>query len=84
MFGRCHDITSNEQRVLGWPDVPVEPVSRTFGLVAHRLEFAAYLPDDIGIDPLQGRTQLRLVEVAVSLEMMIPLDSLHFRQIGWK
>ena len=47
------------------PTYPVEPVSRTFGLVAHPLELAAYPPDDIGIDPLQGRTQLRLIEVAV-------------------
>src|SRR6266851_3368208 len=47
------------------PAYPVEPVSRAFGLVAHPLELAAYPPDDIGIDPLQGRTQLRLVEVAV-------------------
>src|ERR1700746_22016 len=47
------------------PTYPVEPVSRAFGLVAHPLELAAYPPDDIGIDPLQGRTQLRLVEVAI-------------------
>src|SRR6516164_1361529 len=44
---------------------PVKPISRTFGLVAHSLELATCPPDDIGIDPLQGRTQLRLVEVAV-------------------
>src|SRR5215831_4454274 len=44
---------------------PVKPISRTFGLVAHPLELATCPPDDIGIDPLQGRTQLRLVEVAV-------------------
>jgi hypothetical protein len=43
----------------------VEPISRAFGLVAHPLELAAYPPDDIGIDPLQGRTQLLLIEVAV-------------------
>ena len=33
--------------------------------MAHSLELATCPPDDIGIDPLQGRTQLRLVEVAV-------------------
>src|SRR5580692_8987217 len=33
--------------------------------MAHPLELAARPPNDIGIDPLQGRTQPRLVEVAV-------------------
>ena len=33
--------------------------------MAHPLELATCPPDDIGIDPFQGRTQLRLVEVAV-------------------
>src|SRR5215467_8397398 len=47
---------------------PVKPVSSTFGLMAHRLELAARPPDDIGIDPLQRRTQLRLVEVAVVVD----------------
>ena len=44
---------------------PVEPVSCAFGLMAHPLELVARPPNDIGIDPLQGRTQPRLVEVAV-------------------
>src|SRR5215467_12654695 len=47
------------------PAEPVKPISRAFGLVAHPLELTTRPPDDIGIDPLQGRTQLRLVEVAV-------------------
>jgi hypothetical protein len=33
--------------------------------MAHPLELAACPANDIGIDPRQGRTQLRLVEVAV-------------------
>ena len=51
----------------GWvgPEEPTKPISRSFGLVAHALELATRPPDDIGIDPLQGRTQLRPVEVAV-------------------
>src|SRR5512147_2900580 len=44
---------------------PVEPISSSLGLVAQALVLAACPPDDIGINPLQGRTQLRLVEVAV-------------------
>jgi len=47
------------------PAYPVEPVSRALSLVTHPLELAAYPPDDISIDPLQDRTQLRLIEVAV-------------------
>ena len=47
------------------PAYPVEPISRALGLVTHPLELAAYPPDDISIDPLQGRTQLRLIEVAL-------------------
>ena len=50
------------------PAYPVEPISRALGLVTHPLELAAYPPDDISIDPLQGRTQLRLVEVAVVVD----------------
>jgi hypothetical protein len=42
----------------------VEPVPRAFGPIAHPLELAAYPPNDIGIDPFQGRTQLRLEGVA--------------------
>ena len=52
-----------ERRVC--PTETLEPISSALGLVAHALEFAARPPNDIGIDPLQGRTQLRLVEVAV-------------------
>src|ERR1700688_4318973 len=44
---------------------PVEPISCTFGLMAHPLELAACPLDDIGIDPLESGTQLRLVEMAV-------------------
>lgn len=44
---------------------PGKPISSTLGLVAHRFELATRPPNDIGIDPHQRRTQLRLVEVAV-------------------
>src|SRR6478736_7679002 len=54
---------SEERRVC--PTETLEPISSALGLVAHALELAARPPNDIGIDPLQGRTQLRLVEVAV-------------------
>src|SRR5262249_57322408 len=44
---------------------PREPFPHAPGLVAHALELATRPPDDIGIDPDQGRTQLRRIEVAV-------------------
>src|SRR5882672_9214798 len=45
--------------------LPVEPSLPPLVWWAHALELATCPPDDIGIDPLQGRTQLRPVEVAV-------------------
>src|ERR1700751_6292941 len=64
------------------PAYPVEPISRAFGLVAHPLELAAYPPDDIGIDPLQGRTQLRLVEVTVVGDPAADARVVHLGQLG--
>src|SRR5215469_13160379 len=64
------------------PTYPVEPVSCTFGLGAHPLERAAYPPDDISIDPLQGRTQLRLIEVAVVGDPAADARVVHLGQFG--
>src|SRR5436190_6405459 len=61
---------------------PVKPISRALGLVAHPLELATCPPDDIGIDPLQGRTQLRLVEVAVVGDPAANARIVHLRQIS--
>ena len=44
---------------------PVKPISGTLGLVSQSLELSTRPPNDIGIDPFQGRTQSRLVEVAI-------------------
>ena len=52
--GRCYDIAASERTV-----------SRSFGLVTQPFVFLAHPADDIDIDPLQGRTQPRLVELAV-------------------
>jgi Mechanosensitive ion channel len=68
-FGSLGQITnfrwpmSKELRVR--PAQPVEPVSRTLGLMNHPLEFAACPSNDLGIDPRQGRTQPRRIEVTV-------------------
>ena len=71
----------SEERWVGTAE-PVEPISPTFGLVAHSLELATRPPDDIGIDPLQGRTQLRLVEVTVVDEPAADARVVHLRQLG--
>src|SRR4030088_701863 len=60
---------------------PVKPISRPFGLVAHPLELATCPPDDIEIDPLQGRTQLRLVEVAVVVDPAANARVVHLGQV---
>src|SRR6266566_1409288 len=56
---------------------PVKPVSRPLGLPTQPLELAARPADDIEIDPLQGRTQLRPVEVAVVVD-----PALNVRVVG--
>ena len=64
------------------PAYPIEPISRALGLVTHPLELAAYPPDDISIDPLQGRTQLRLIEVAVVGDPAADARVVHLGQFG--
>src|SRR6266480_3135191 len=71
----------SEERWVGTAE-PVKPISSSFGLVAHALELATRPPDDIGIDPLQGRTQLRLVEVTVVDDPAADARVVHLRQLG--
>src|ERR1700756_432810 len=47
---------------------PFKPISRALGLAAQPLELATRPADDIEIDPFQGRTQLRPIEVAVVVD----------------
>ena len=47
---------------------PIKPISRALGLATQPLKFATRPADDIEIDPHQGRTQLRPVEVAVVVD----------------
>src|SRR5438034_2541698 len=56
---------------------PIKPISRPLGLATQPLELAARPADDIEIDPLQGRTQLRPVEVAVVVD-----PALNVRVVG--
>src|SRR5436190_2669157 len=47
---------------------PLKPVSRPFGLVTQPLELPARPADDIDINPLEGRAQLRPIELAVVVD----------------
>ena len=47
---------------------PLKPISRPFSVVAKPLEFTARPANDIEINPRQGRTQLRSIEVAVVVD----------------
>src|SRR5215470_5848379 len=60
---------------------PVKPVSCPLGLPTQPLELAARPADDIEIDPLQGRTQLRLVEVAVVVDPAANARVVHRGQV---
>src|SRR5215475_406759 len=71
----------SQERWVGTAE-PVKPISCTFGLVAQSLELSTRPPDDIGIDPLQGRTQLRLVEVAVVGDPAANARVVHLDQFG--
>src|ERR1700731_38222 len=70
-----------EERGVG-PAEPVKPISCAFGLVAQSLELSTRPPNDIGIDPLQGRTQLRLVEVAVVGDPAANARIVHLSQLS--
>ena len=62
----------------------MEPVRTSLvplGLMAHPLELAARPPNDIGIDPLQGWTQPRLVEVAVIADPAANARVVHLGQL---
>src|SRR5437667_3590941 len=60
---------------------PIKPISRPLGLATQPLELTARPADDIEIDPLQGRTQLRLVEVAVVVDPAANARVVHRGQI---
>ena len=60
---------------------PIKPVSRPFGLATQPFEFAARPADDIEVNPRQGRTQLRSVEVAVVVDPASNARVVHLGQI---
>src|SRR5438309_5748554 len=60
---------------------PIKPISRPLGLATQPLELAARPADYIEIDPLQRRTQLRLVEVAVVVDPAANAWVVHLGQV---
>src|SRR5947209_9603412 len=60
---------------------PIKPISRPLGLATQPLEFTARPADDIDIDPLQGRTQLRPIEVAVVVDPALNIRIVRLSQI---
>src|SRR5271165_4086932 len=66
-----------------WIDTakPLKPVSRSFGFVTQPLELPARPADDIGIDPLEGRTQVRPIEVAVVVDPAFDVRIAYLSQI---
>jgi hypothetical protein len=68
-------------RYLGSPDVAVEPVSRSLGLMAHPLELAARPPNDMGIDPLRRGGTLLFASRLFLAKTFIP-NSIPARSTG--
>src|SRR4051794_555883 len=62
-------------------DDPRQPLSCTFGPLMQSLELVARPADQEGIDPMQSRGQLRLVEVAVVVDPALDIRSVHPGQI---
>ena len=61
---------------------PIEPIPRALGPMDHPLVFAATPSNDIGIDPFQGWTQLRRIEVAVVVDPAPDARVVHRGQIA--
>src|SRR5208337_4194601 len=64
------------------PAKPRKPVSRPFGLMTQPLELAAHPADDIDIDPLEGRAQLRPIELAVVVDPAFDVRIVRLGQIS--
>src|ERR1700740_3862267 len=67
----------------GWGGAaePGKPISRALSPRAKPLEFAACPADQKGIDPRQGRTQLRVIEAAVVVDPAANARIVHRSQV---
>jgi hypothetical protein len=81
---RCSAVSMTQLPVSEEPRICTtqlsKPISRPFGLMAQPFEFTARPADDIEIDPLQGRTQLRPIEVAVVVDPALNVRIVHLGQ----
>src|SRR5579864_4291860 len=57
-----------------------KPIPRPSGLVTQPFELTARPADDIEVDPLQGRAQLRSIEVAVVVDPALNVRVVHLGQ----
>jgi len=60
---------------------PLKPISCPLGLATQSLEFAARPADDIDIDPLEGRAQVRPIELAVVVDPAFDVRIVRLSQI---
>src|SRR6516165_1359184 len=81
MFGRFHDRAAIGRRELDLFGGASQTSLVPLGLPTQPLELAARPAGDIEIDPLQGRTQLRLVEVAVVVDPAANARVVHLGQV---
>ena len=82
MFGHCRGIVANGQRVLDSRGAADRTNPSRPGPMDHPLVFAASPSNDIGIDPFQGWTQLRRIEVAVVVDPAPDARVVHRGQIA--
>ena len=68
MFGRCHDIAASERTELDLRGEATQTSLAPLWLMTQPFEFPARPADDIDIDPLEGRAQLRPIELAVVVD----------------
>ena len=68
LFGRFHDIAASERTEFDLRGEPLKPTSRPFGFVTQPLVLPARPANDIDIDPLEGRAQMRPIELAVVVD----------------
>src|SRR6266508_3415959 len=60
---------------------PFKPLSRLFGFAAQSLELTTRPADDIDIDPLEGRAQVRPIELAVVVDPAFDVRIVRLSQI---
>ena len=60
---------------------PRKPVSPPFGLVTQPVELPARPADDIDINPLEGRAQMRPIEVAIVVDPAFDVRVVRLGQI---